>query len=228
MAKIKKAQEGAMLGVDKWIQKAACRRGVCGKGSISDKRAAKMEMKESKRNARLDRKDERAQAREDRREAKRWERMNLKKGGTVKKALFGIGVGKEERRARKEERQLKRSCRGGSCGGRAKGYIGYGKNGSKVKKVVKKAQDGIVSYKTPSGTKVSVDTSGYAAGKKRFPTKLEGKVGTTYGMMGKKSTNRAIESSQGKPYKRQGMNPTNKAKKAFVKSKSGSKISKKK
>lgn len=138
MAKIKKAQTGKILGVDSWIQKAACHRGVCGKGSISDKRAAKMDMREAKRNARLDRKDERAQAREDRREAKRWQKMNLKKGGKVKKALFGIGIGKEERQARREDRKLRKEvCRGGKCGGRAKGFVGYNKNGGKTKKTTK-------------------------------------------------------------------------------------------
>ena len=60
------------------------------------------------------------------------------KGGAkvMKKALFGIGLSKEERQAKREERQLRRRCKGGLCGGRAKGFVGYKKGGS-VKKTMK-------------------------------------------------------------------------------------------
>ena len=237
MAKIKKAQTGKILGVDNWIQKAACHRGVCGVGSVSDKRAARMDRREAKRNARLDRRDERRQARVDRKEEKRWNKMNLKKGGTVKKALFGIGIGKEERQARREDRKLRREvCRGGKCGGRAKGFIGYNKNGGLTKKIsnmAKKAQDGkLVKYTTPSGNKVTADTSGLAAGKKRFPIKVERTTGQTqYGTSGRKSIKRTVASSEGKPYQKQSISSIGqrKAKKALApKSKMGSKLSKKK
>lgn len=170
MAKIKKAQDG-------WVMKAACRRGVCGKGSVSDKRAARIDRREERKAAREDRRAERQNAREQR----RWERSGLKTGGKVKKAQDG-------------------------------------------KKMLK--------YTTPSGVKVTTDTSGYAAGKKNFPTKLEGKAGTMYGMSGKKSTKRGVEYSQGAPYKRQnikvGFGGSKKAKKALGSAKTGKTISKKK
>lgn len=232
MAKIKKAQTGKILGVDNWIQKAACHRGVCGVGSVSDKRAARMDRREAKRNARLDRRDERRQARVDRKEEKRWNKMNLKKGGSVEKAFLGIGIGKEQRQANREDRQYRRTlkrnvCRGGMCGGRAKGFS-MNKDGG----VTKKAQNGTVSYTTPSGNKVTADTSGLAAGKKRFPIKVERTTGQTqYGTSGRKSVKRTVASSEGKPYQKQSISPVGqrKAKKALApKSKMGSKLSKKK
>lgn len=191
MAKIKKMQGGGGIrGIDPSMNKASCRRGVCGKGSVSDKRAARMDRKGARQLDKENRKEEKQYEKEQRREERYWKQNNLEKGGSIKKAQDGTN----------EKKYLK--------------------------------------ITTPrAGTKVTMDTTGYSAGKKRFPTKLEfQKVGlygrtkpaTVHGTSTRKSATRAIEYSQGKPYKRQTINPTGKAKKAFPKSKSGSKISKKK
>lgn len=97
---------------------------------------------------------------------------------------------------------------------------------------IKKAQTGrTVSYKTPSGTKVSMDTTGYSGGAKRFPTMMEKSVGrggnskTAYGYAKRKSATRAIEKSQGKSTGSVKMTTSGKAKAAF-KSRSGSTIKK--
>lgn len=179
--KMKKAQDG-------WVAKAACRRGVCGKGSVSDKRAARMDRQDARRLDKENRKEEKQYEKEQRREEKYWRRSNLKKGGVVK-AQNGKGV----------------------------------------------------SFITPRmKNKVTLDTTGYSAGKKRFPMKIEGtvpksspyekRIGTRpgYGTMGRKSVTRAIEYSQGKPYKRMGSSPIGARKAKKTLSKSGSKISKKK
>lgn len=42
---------------------------------------------------------------------------------------------RDDRQAEREERRLER-CPGGKCGGRGRGYIGYGKDGSKIKKAM--------------------------------------------------------------------------------------------
>jgi hypothetical protein len=168
----------------------------------------------------------------------------------IKKAIFGIGVGKEEREARRDKREYNRSirkenrqmyredkasCRGGKCGGRAKGFIGYNKDGGKVKK----GQNGVLEYKSPTGNTIKTDTTGYAAGKKRFPASFTGrKTGlygrpeknesTSYGTMNRKMAGRTIDASQGKPKKRIGMNTSGAKKAKKVIGKTGTKISKKK
>jgi hypothetical protein len=166
MAKIKKAQDGFMA-------RAACRRGVCGKGSVSDRKAARMD----KRAERQANKETRREDRQAAKEQRRWERSGLKTGGKVKKA-----------------------------------------------------QNGTISYKYPSGNAVTTDTTGYAAGKRRFPAKMEGQGKKLYGTMGRKNVKKTIESTQGKPAKRIGMSmsvsKSAKAKKAL--GKTGIKLSKKK
>lgn len=84
--------------------------------------------------------------------------------------------------------------------------------------------DGKISYKTPLGGKVTMDTTGFATGAKKFPIKVEGeKIGlygkskpaTSYGFANRKGAERAIANSQGKKTKKYGFNPSGKAKKAF-------------
>lgn len=82
------------------------------------------------------------------------------------------------------------------------------------------SSDGLLSWKTPSGNSVSMDTTGYSSGAKKFPIKVEGsRTGTygkqtpvtIYGTTGRKGATRAIDYSQGKPYKRVGINPSKKS-----------------
>lgn len=91
--------------------------------------------------------------------------------------------------------------------------------------------DGKISYKTPLGGKVTMDTSGFAAGAKKFPTKMERNLPagnmtlqtrTGYGFTGRKGAERAIAKSQGEKAKKVGMRPSGKAKKAFESEKSKS------
>jgi len=107
--KVRKAQDG-------WIERAACSRGICGKGSISDRKAARMDRREERKAAReekstsgerLDQKIMRGiglatREGQENRQAARLERKNasnykkggkitkkpvMKKGGSVKKTM---------------------------------------------------------------------------------------------------------------------------------------------
>lgn len=83
--------------------------------------------------------------------------------------------------------------------------------------------DDLLKYKTPMGS-VTMDTTGYSAGRKRFPIKAEGvQTGlygrqepvTVYGTVNRKGATRAIEYSQGKSKKRVAINPDKRVKKSF-------------
>jgi hypothetical protein len=125
--KIKKAQDGFM-------QRAASRRGVCGKGSISDRKAARM-----------DRREERRANREERRSLRG---PSFKVGGKLSKAQGGKMVSDTSKPKRnpmfdtmKEKMMMRRKMiqgsptRGTMTGS---GYTpGMGKMGAKVKKTKK-------------------------------------------------------------------------------------------
>ncbi len=87
MKTIKKVTK-AQKGID--VDKAACQRGVCGKGSVSDRQAARMDRRAERQSAREERRADRQARREERRESSGGPRYTSfgsgwKDGGSMKK-----------------------------------------------------------------------------------------------------------------------------------------------
>lgn len=133
--KVKKAQDG-------WIERAACSRGICGKGSVSDRRAARMDRREERRARREERKEDRQIRREERRASGGGlgrlfgKKDEYKKGGTVKKAQTGLKKPLMEKKSTMDKKMLEMKKNIDNPGRRRS--MRMAKSGTKITKSSKK------------------------------------------------------------------------------------------